>query len=88
AFKDGAFAVQDYAAQLPVIAAKPQPGGRCLDLCAAPGGKTAQLAEAVGEKGLVLAFDRSDEKLERIQQNIARLGLSNVACASGDGTTV
>ena len=51
----------------------PKPGERIADLCAAPGGKTAQLAAAGAD---VLAVDRSAKRLKRLQENLARLDLS------------
>ena len=64
--------MQDAAAALPARLLKPQPGERIADLCAAPGGKTAQLAAAGAE---VLAVDRSAKRLERLEENLARLHL-------------
>jgi 16S rRNA (cytosine967-C5)-methyltransferase len=71
-FQDGAWWVQDAAAALPARLLSPQPGARILDLCAAPGGKTMQLA-AAGAR--VTAVDRSAPRLERLRENVARLGL-------------
>lgn len=78
-FDEGAFWVQDAAAALPARLLDAKPGERILDLCAAPGGKTAQLA-AAGAK--VTALDRSDARLERLAANMARLKLSpEIVCA-------
>ena len=65
--------VQDAAAALPVLLLAPTPGLRVLDLCAAPGGKTMQLA-AAGAK--VTALDISGPRLERLAENLARTGLA------------
>ncbi|PZN99023.1 MAG: MFS transporter [Hyphomicrobiales bacterium] len=72
-FDEGAWWVQDAAAALPVRLLAPKPGERVADLCAAPGGKTAQLA-AMGAK--VTAVDRSGPRLRRLRANLERLGLS------------
>jgi 16S rRNA (cytosine967-C5)-methyltransferase len=64
--------VQDAAAALPARLLGPVAGERVIDLCAAPGGKTAQLAAA---GGLVTAIDRSPRRLERLNSNLARLSL-------------
>lgn len=72
-FADGAWWVQDAAAALPVKLLGPVAGRDVLDLCAAPGGKTAALAAAGAN---VTALDRSKPRLERLNQNLARLGLS------------
>jgi len=71
-FQEGAWWVQDAAAAIPARLLAPQPGTRVLDLCAAPGGKTMQLA-ATGAQ--VTAVDRSAPRLERLRDNVARLGL-------------
>ncbi len=71
-YAQGEWWVQDAAAALPVKLLKPQPGEHIADLCAAPGGKTAQIA-AAGAK--VVALDRSGERLQRLRENMARLGL-------------
>ncbi|HJE23648.1 MAG TPA: RsmB/NOP family class I SAM-dependent RNA methyltransferase [Methylorubrum populi] len=72
-YAEGAWWVQDAAASLPVRLLAPQPGERIADLCAAPGGKTAQLAAA---GAAVTAVDRSGARLERLTRNLDRLGLS------------
>ncbi|MCK0198490.1 methyltransferase domain-containing protein [Ancylobacter sp. 6x-1] len=71
-FSDGAWWVQDAAAALPARLMRAGTGMRVADLCAAPGGKTAQLA-ATGAH--VTALDRSGSRLKRLSQNLARLGL-------------
>jgi 16S rRNA (cytosine967-C5)-methyltransferase len=71
-YEEGAWWVQDAAAALPARLLGPVAGERVIDLCAAPGGKTAQLAAA---GGLVTAIDRSPRRLERLNSNLARLSL-------------
>ena len=71
-YEDGEWWVQDAAAALPARLLKAKPGERIADLCAAPGGKTAQLAAAGAE---VLAVDRSAKRLERLAENLVRLHL-------------
>lgn len=68
----GTFWVQDAAAALPARVLDAQPGERVLDLCAAPGGKTLQLAARGVE---VTALDLSSPRLERLRDNLARTGL-------------
>ncbi len=69
-YEDGAFFVQDIAASYPARLLGEVKGKRVLDLCAAPGGKAAQLARA---GAIVTALDRSPIRLERLQENMARL---------------
>jgi 16S rRNA (cytosine967-C5)-methyltransferase len=81
-YGEGAWWVQDAAAALPARLFG-DVAGRCIvDLCAAPGGKTAQLAQAGAR---VVAVDRSTTRLRRLAQNLARLGLGAETVAS-DGT--
>ena len=72
-YGEGLWWVQDAAAALPARLLHPQPGQDALDLCAAPGGKTLQLA-AAGAR--VVALDRSAARLKRLGENLARTGLS------------
>ncbi len=81
-FDEGAWWVQDAAAAWPARLLAPLGGLGVLDICAAPGGKTAQLAAA---GAAVTAIDRSPTRLRRLQQNLARLGL-NATLVEADAT--
>lgn len=72
-YQDGQWWVQDAAAALPARLLATEAGERVVDLCAAPGGKTAQLC-ATG--AIVTAVDRSAERLKRFATNLERLGFS------------
>lgn len=72
-YETGEWWVQDAAAAMAVRLLAPQPGESVLDLCAAPGGKTLQLA-AAGAK--VTALDISDSRIGRVAENLARTGLT------------
>lgn len=71
-FDEGAWWVQDAAAAIPAHVLNAQPGERVVDLCAAPGGKTMQLATTGAE---VLAVDDSHSRMQRLKENLARTGL-------------
>jgi 16S rRNA (cytosine967-C5)-methyltransferase len=71
-YEEGAWWVQDAAASLPVRLFGDVTDTTVIDLCAAPGGKTAQLAAAGAH---VVAVDRSAARLKRLQDNLARLSL-------------
>lgn len=71
-FASGDWWVQDAAAALPVRILNPRPNERILDLCAAPGGKTMQMAAAGAQ---VTALDVSETRLKRVSENLARTGL-------------
>ncbi len=78
-FAEGAWWVQDAAAALPVHFFGDVHGRRVADLCAAPGGKTAQLAAA---GAVVTAVDRAPARLRRLRDNLARLALqADLVCA-------
>jgi 16S rRNA (cytosine967-C5)-methyltransferase len=72
-YDEGGWWVQDAAAALPAKHLQPQPGERILDLCAAPGGKTLQLAAAGAQ---VTALDISAPRLSRLQANLTRTALT------------
>jgi len=83
-FEEGEFTVQDITASLPVRLLNPQPGWTILDLCAAPGVKTTQLAESTGDSAKILATDIDARRLEMVKENIARLGLSSIEIVTYD----
>lgn len=85
AFKEGLITIQDESSMMPANVLNPQPGWRVLDMCAAPGGKTTHLAEKMNNKGSILATDLHPHKLDLIEENVARLGLSIVETAPIDG---
>ena len=72
-FEDGVWWVQDAAAAVPARLLAPQAGESVIDLCAAPGGKTLQLAASGAS---VVALDRSAVRLKRLADNLARTGLT------------
>lgn len=72
-FAEGHFWVQDAAAALPALLLGARPGERVADLCAAPGGKTAQLAATGAE---VTAVERDPARAARLAENLARLRLA------------
>jgi len=83
-FEEGAWWVQDAAARLPAqLFGKNLTGKKIADICAAPGGKTAQLLAAGAE---VIALDRSEKRLETLAENLARLSLSAETICADAGT--
>jgi 16S rRNA C967 or C1407 C5-methylase (RsmB/RsmF family) len=84
----GLFNVQEEASLLPVALLDPRPGERVLDLCAAPGGKTAQICMALGNRGTVVANDRDSRRLPGVRDKTKRLGLVNLSTnPTGRGRT-
>ncbi|WP_412971068.1 16S rRNA (cytosine(967)-C(5))-methyltransferase RsmB [Glaciecola sp. MF2-115] len=73
-FDEGLFAVQDLAAQLAAELLDVQPGDDVLDCCAAPGGKTAHILESQAKLASLDAIDSDGQRLERVDENMQRLG--------------
>jgi len=78
AFREGRISIQDEASQAVPLLLGVQPGERVLDLCAAPGGKTAILARAAEANGVVLAADLHAHRLRAAKLQFARLHLTNI----------
>jgi len=77
-FAEGLFTVQDLAASLAVKMLDPQPGWKILDLCAAPGVKTTQLAEISAGSAEITATDINADRLKMVEQNATRLGIDAI----------
>jgi len=81
----GEITVQDPSAAAAVEALAPRPGEAVLDLCASPGTKTTQIAEAMADRGRVLACDKNEEKLQPLRRTVAARGLRSVTvCLAED----
>lgn len=87
AYLAGWIHLQEEVSMLPVHLLDPQPGERVLDLCAAPGNKTAQMAVRMGNTGIVMANDVSGGRLNILRTTRDRLGLLNLAPSTGDAAT-
>jgi len=75
----GHYYVQEAVQMLPVIVLDPQPGERILDLCAAPGGKSTQIASHMRECGLLVANEPNGRRQPALLTNLNRLGVLNAA---------
>jgi 16S rRNA (cytosine967-C5)-methyltransferase len=82
--REGLFIIQDEASQLVTSILSVQPGEEVLDACAAPGGKTTHMAQRMKNQGMILALDRTREKLARIEKLCRNLGISIVRSIRGD----
>ncbi len=78
-FSEGKFQVQDEAAQLVGRMLDPCPDYKVLDACAGLGGKTGHLAQMMNNRGSIVAMDSSEEKLQRLSNEMERLGVSIVS---------
>jgi len=83
-FHEGSFQVQGEASQLVAYLLDPQPGEHILDACAAPGGKTTQIAELMDDTGEIIATDVSAKGLHKVQENATRLRLESIRAFQAD----
>ncbi|WP_342551932.1 16S rRNA (cytosine(967)-C(5))-methyltransferase RsmB [Paenibacillus sp. FSL R7-0652] len=83
-YRDGLFSVQDESSMLVAEAVAPEEGHHVLDCCAAPGGKTAHMAEKMRDRGHITANDVHAHKRELILEQAERLGLSCIDAVTGD----
>lgn len=86
AFREGLFLVQDVSSMQVALMAAPNPGDYCIDVCAAPGGKSLHLAELMQGTGMVEARDLTDYKTGLIEDNAARMGVRNMKVVRMDAT--
>jgi 16S rRNA (cytosine967-C5)-methyltransferase len=84
AFDEGAFVVQDEASQIVAWLASQHLGGRVLDTCASPGGKTTAIAAAMDGRGLLVACDVRARRVELLRKTIAATGAPNVRVVQAD----
>jgi 16S rRNA (cytosine967-C5)-methyltransferase len=84
-FQKGWFYVQDPSTLLAVQILSPRPGESILDLCAAPGGKLAYIAQRMTNEGRLAAYDLSSDRMELVKENCARLGITRVEMLSDLG---
>ena len=87
-FKDGYFTVQDESAGLTAIVLEPKEGENILDACSAPGGKTTHIAELMKNKGKIIAWDIYEHRLDKVEQNAKRLGISIINVEKQDATVL
>ena len=78
----GAFYLQDASAMAPVAALDPRPGERVLDLCAAPGGKSGQIAARLNGRGFLLSNEIEFSRARILLGNLERLGVTNAFVTS------
>lgn len=77
-YREGLVYLQSLSSMLPPLALGPRPGSDILDMCAAPGGKTAQIAALAGNGAHLTACEMSAPRAEKLAYNLAKLGAQNV----------
>lgn len=83
-YRDGLFYIQGESTMLIPLCLAPKPGSLVYDFCCGVGGKTTHLAELMGDRGKITAFDLYRHKLELLELNCRRLGISIVESRQGD----
>ncbi len=78
AFNEGYINVQDTSSMLAALVASPKENNYCIDICAAPGGKSLHMCELMKGSGMVEARDLTEHKVKLINDNIARTGTKNI----------
>ena len=80
----GLYYIQEPSAMSAAALLAPKPGMRVLDLCAAPGGKSTQLATYLGDSGLLVSNEINTQRSRILSQNIERMGIKNVIVTNED----
>ncbi len=76
---------QSYSSILPPLVLNPKPHSNVLDIAAAPGGKTTEMADLMGNTGFILAVDNKYDRIKMLVANLRRLGVLNTAVLNADG---
>ncbi|MEM4396306.1 MAG: RsmB/NOP family class I SAM-dependent RNA methyltransferase [Candidatus Woesearchaeota archaeon] len=82
----GYFYVQDASSMIPPLVLDPKPGELVLDVAAAPGSKTTQMAAMMNNEGLIIANDVSGDRLSILAMNLQRMGVKNVITVLSDAS--
>ncbi len=84
----GAYYIQEPSAMAAVELLAPEPGERILDLCAAPGGKSTQIAGKMGQMGLLVSNEIHPARARILSQNVERMGIGNAVVTNQDSQTL
>jgi len=80
--------IQDASSMIPPVVLDPRPDELILDLCAAPGAKTTQMAQMIENNGLIIANDIGLKRIKALTSNLQRIGVMNTIVISVDGRTL
>ncbi len=87
-YSEGLFYIQNLSSALPVHILSPHKNSVVLDMCAAPGSKTTQLAASMNNTGSIVAADTSRDRLYKLKANLARMGVTNTQTVCFDGRSI
>lgn len=85
-YYEGHWYVQDEVSSLVVDILNPKEDETIIDMCAAPGVKTIQMANKMNNTGNIIAIDSNEKRLKKIKENCYRLGATNIECICADST--
>jgi 16S rRNA (cytosine967-C5)-methyltransferase len=85
-YDSGLYSIQDEGALAAVVSLDPKPGETVVDVCAAPGGKTTAIAEAMKNNGRIVAADIYKRRVRLVDKQLKRLGISIVQTMTWDAT--
>ncbi len=84
-FKNGSIYIQSLSSMIPALVLEPLAGDKVLDMCAAPGSKTTQIAAIMNNQGEIIANDISRERLYKLKANLELQGVTNAMTTSMPG---
>jgi len=87
-YRDGRLYLQSLSSMVPALALAPRPGERVLDIAAAPGSKTTQMAALMEDRGSILAVEIDEVRSQRLRHNVALQGCTIVEVRTGRGEKV
>lgn len=87
-YKQGFFYVQSLSSMIPPLVLDPKPGEKILDICAAPGSKTTQMAALMENQGEIVANDTSQVRIWRMEANLKIQGVTNVTITKMAGQAI
>lgn len=87
-YKEGFIYLQSLSSMLPAIILDPKEGESILDMAAAPGGKTTQMASITSDKALITACEKNKIRLERLKYNISKQGVKRVTVLNQDASNL
>jgi len=87
-YEQGRIYLQNLSSMVPPIVLDPRPGEKVLDLAAAPGSKTTQMAAMMANGGSITAVDDNEVRLEKLKANLVRQGVSCAECVHANGAVV
>ncbi|WP_338971515.1 16S rRNA (cytosine(967)-C(5))-methyltransferase RsmB [Spiroplasma endosymbiont of Panorpa germanica] len=87
-FKEGQITIQDEASALVCQVLSPKPNSKILDMCSAPGGKLTHIGALTNNESEITAYEISEKKIDKIKENLTRLGVLNVKIINEDATKI